>query len=115
MEADGTITHLGRADEVMNAGGYRVAPQEVEAALLRHPGIAEAAAVDLPVREGVSIVAAFFVPAGDAPEADELARHCEGLLARYKCPREFHAVASLPRGSNGKLIRRKLRDMRGGV
>jgi acyl-coenzyme A synthetase/AMP-(fatty) acid ligase len=113
MEADGTITHLGRADEVMNAGGYRVAAGEIEAALLRHPGIAEAAAVDLPVRDGVSIIAAFYVPAGEPPEAAELARHCEGLLARYKCPRTFRAVESLPRGRNGKLIRRRLRDTGG--
>jgi acyl-coenzyme A synthetase/AMP-(fatty) acid ligase len=111
MEADGTIIHLGRADEVMNAGGFRVAPQEVEAALLSHPGIAEAAAVDLPVRDGVSIIAAFCVASGEPPDSADLARHCEARLARYKCPRAFFVVERLPRGSNGKLIRRRLRDM----
>jgi acyl-CoA synthetase (AMP-forming)/AMP-acid ligase II len=44
--------------------------------------------------------------------ATVLARHCESRLARYKCPRAFHAVAALPRGANGKLIRRKLREAR---
>jgi acyl-coenzyme A synthetase/AMP-(fatty) acid ligase len=110
MEADGTIAYLGRADDVMNAGGYRVSPGEVEAALLAHPGVAEAAAVEMAVRSGVSIVAAFYVPAdGPVPEG-ELAAHCEARLARYKCPRAFHAVAALPRGANGKLLRRRLKD-----
>jgi acyl-coenzyme A synthetase/AMP-(fatty) acid ligase len=42
--------------------------------------------------------------------ATVLARHCESRLARYKCPRAFHAVAALPRGANGKLLRRRLKD-----
>lgn len=110
MEADGTITYLGRADDLMNAGGYRVSPAEVEAALAAHPGVAEAAAVDLPVRRGVTVITAFYVPVnGPVPEAD-LATHCAGLLARYKCPRAFRPVASLPRGANGKLARRRLKE-----
>lgn len=110
MRADGAIVHLGRADEVMNAGGFRVSPAEVEAALAAHPGVAEAAAVEMPVREGVSVIAAFYVPV-EAPVAEaELAAHCAGRLARYKCPRVFRAVAALPRGANGKLLRRRLRE-----
>jgi len=64
--------------------------------------------VELPVREGVSIVAAFYVPTA-APVAEaELARHCAERLARYKCPRSFRAVDALPRSANGKLLRRAL-------
>jgi acyl-coenzyme A synthetase/AMP-(fatty) acid ligase len=110
MAEDGAITHLGRADEVMNAGGFRVSPAEVEAALVAHPGVAEAAVVERTVRDGVTIIAAFYVPsAAPIPEA-ELAAHCSGLLARYKCPRAFHAVEALPRGANGKLRRRALKE-----
>jgi acyl-coenzyme A synthetase/AMP-(fatty) acid ligase len=110
MEADGSIVYLGRADDLMNAGGYRVSPAEVEAALAAHPGVAEAAAVDLEVRPGVAVITAFYVPvAGPVPEA-ELAAHCGARLARYKCPRAFHAVEALPRGANGKLIRRRLKE-----
>jgi acyl-coenzyme A synthetase/AMP-(fatty) acid ligase len=110
MAEDGAITHLGRADEVMNAGGFRVSPAEVEAALLAHPGVAEAAAVERTVRDGVTIIAAFYVPR-DAPVPDaELAAHCSGLLARYKCPRAFHPLPALPRGANGKLRRRELEE-----
>ena len=110
MDPDGCISHLGRADDVMNAGGYRVDPAEVEAALTAHPGVAEAAAVEQAVRPGVSIIAAFYVPAGGpVPEAD-LAAHCAGLLARYKCPRAFYPVEALPRTAYGKLQRRRLRQ-----
>lgn len=108
MEADGTITYLGRADDVLNAGGFRLAPQEVEAALLAHPGVADAAVAEYRPREGVRVIAAWYVPAGAAlPEAD-LAAHCATRLARYKCPRAFFPVAELPRGANGKLNRRRL-------
>lgn len=111
MEADGAITYLGRADDVMNAGGFRVSPAEVEQALLHHAGIAEAAVVDIPVREGVSIITAFYVPKADALPEAELAAHCARELARYKCPRAFRAVAALPRSANGKILRRRLRTM----
>jgi acyl-coenzyme A synthetase/AMP-(fatty) acid ligase len=110
MRDDGAIVSRGRADDLMNAGGYRVSPAEVEAALVEHPGVAEAAAVELTVRAGVSIVAAFFVPDGPPPGEPELAAHCAARLARYKCPRAFHAVAALPRDANGKLVRRRLKE-----
>jgi 4-hydroxybenzoate-CoA ligase len=107
MHADGTIAHLGRADDLMNAGGFRVDPVEVEAALLEHPAVTEAAAVAREVKEGVALIAAFYVGA-ELPE-DELAAHCAARLARYKCPRSFHRVEALPHGPTGKLLRRELR------
>jgi acyl-coenzyme A synthetase/AMP-(fatty) acid ligase len=111
MDVDGAITWLGRADDLINAGGYRVDPAEVEATMLAHPGVAEAAAAEIAVRPGVTIIAAFYVPhAGPVPEP-ELAAHCAGRLAPYKCPRSFRAVAALPRGSNGKLQRRALKAL----
>jgi acyl-coenzyme A synthetase/AMP-(fatty) acid ligase len=110
MAEDGAITHLGRVDEVMNAGGFRVSPAEVEAALLAHPGVTEVAVVERAVRDGVTVIAAFYVPsAAPVPEA-ELAAHCSSRLARYKCPRAFHPVPALPRGANGKLLRRALKE-----
>jgi acyl-coenzyme A synthetase/AMP-(fatty) acid ligase len=110
MREDGAIVSRGRADDLMNAGGYRVSPAEIEAVLVEHPRVAESAAVEVAVRPGVSIVAAFFVPDGAAPGEAELAAHCAGRLARYKCPRAFHAVAALPRDANGKLLRRRLKE-----
>jgi acyl-coenzyme A synthetase/AMP-(fatty) acid ligase len=109
MEADGTIVHLGRDDDLMNAGGFRVSPAEVEAALAEHPGVREAAAVERAVRDGVRVIAAFYVPAAAEVPAAELAAHCAARLARYKVPRVFQAVARLPRSANGKLQRALLR------
>ncbi|MBP7000542.1 class I adenylate-forming enzyme family protein [Amaricoccus sp.] len=108
MDPSGTIAHLGRAGELMNAGGYRVSPAEVEAALALHPGVAEAAVAEIALRDGVSIIAAFYVPAGAPVPPEALAAHCAARLARYKLPRAFHAVAALPRTANGKLRRAAL-------
>jgi 4-hydroxybenzoate-CoA ligase len=112
MHADGTISHLGRADDLINAGGFRVDPVEVETALLDHPGVAEAAAVERPTGSGASIIAAFWVavPGARPPDDDALAAHCAQRLARYKQPRTFHRVEALPHGPTGKLLRRQLRD-----
>lgn len=109
MDADDTIVHLGRADDVMNAGGFRVSPAEVEDALLAHPGVREAAAVELAVRPGVTVIAAFYVPEGAPPDDAALAAHCAACLAAYKTPRVFRAVPALPRDANGKLRRATLR------
>jgi 4-hydroxybenzoate-CoA ligase len=114
MDAEGAITYLGRTDDVMNAGGYRVSPAEVEHALLQHPGVAEAAVVEMPVRGGVSVITAFYVPNGEAVAEADLAAHCAGALARYKCPRIFRAVEALPRSANGKVLRRQLRQPEAG-
>jgi len=110
MDATGAITYLGRADDMMNAGGYRVSPIEVEAALAAHPGIAEAAVTDIEVKEDARLVMAFYT--GPEPlEPAGLDAHCRTRLAAYKCPRGFFHVESLPTGANGKLLRRALRPI----
>lgn len=105
---DGAIAYAGRADDMMNAGGYRVSPIEVETALATHPDITEAAAVELRVKADASIIAAFYTGTSEL-DHDTLAQHCADRLARYKCPRMFIHMDSLPRGANHKLLRRKLR------
>lgn len=109
MAADGAITYLGRSDDMMNAGGFRVSPLEVEAAIAAHPAIAELAAVELPVKAGASVIAVFYVAAGPVTEA-ELQDHARSCLARYKEPRLWVAVDALPKNANGKTDRRALRD-----
>src|SRR6056297_1630400 len=110
MDEDGAITYMGRADDMMNAGGYRVSPIEVEAALAAHPGIAEAAVTDIEVKEDARLVMAFYT--GPEPlEPAGLDAHCRARLAAYKCPRGFFHVESLPAGANGKLLRRALRPI----
>ena len=104
----GAIAYEGRVDDMMNAGGYRVSPIEVETALALHPDIAEAAAVELRVKSDASVIAAFYTSA-DVIDDAQLAAHCATNLARYKCPRLFIHVDALPRGANNKLLRRALR------
>lgn len=110
MATDDTMTYLGRADDLMTAGGYRVSPAEVEAVLGAHPGVADVAVMEAPLRPGVTGIVAAYVPAHAPVPELELADHCARGLARYKCPRAFRAVGALPRSTNGKLSRRQLRE-----
>ncbi len=103
--ADGAITYLGRLDEMMNAGGYRVSPLDVEAAFA---GVAEVAVTEVEVKPGVKVIAGFY--AGAADEAALQARS-EAALARWKQPRLWMAVDALPRSANNKLNRRALQAL----
>jgi len=109
MDADGAITYLGRDDDMMNAGGFRVSPLEVEAVFDRHPQITECAACEVGIRRDASVIALFYVGSNTLDEA-ELSAHGARHLARYKQPRLFHRVSALPRQGNGKLQRRALRE-----
>ena len=109
MDSDGAIRYLGRDDDIMNAGGYRVSPLEVERAFDDLPGISESAAVELPVKRGVSVIGLFYVPTQEPVPEGMLTQHAEAVLARYKQPRIFVAMRDLPKGANNKLNRRALR------
>ncbi|HUD50156.1 acyl-CoA synthetase [Parvibaculum sp.] len=109
FDKDGYLWYHGRADDVMNAMGYRVSPAEVEAALSDHPDVAEVAVTELHVRDDVSVIAAFVVPKdGARPDAASILTHAETRLAAYKRPREIVFVETLPRTANGKVMRRAL-------
>ncbi|WP_342075539.1 class I adenylate-forming enzyme family protein [Yoonia sp. SS1-5] len=108
MDDAGAITYAGRADDMMNAGGYRVSPIEVEAALVAYPPISEAAACAVQVRTGTFIIAAFYV-ATDVIDEEALRSHMHKRLAGYKQPRLYIGKDMLPRGANNKLLRRVLR------
>ena len=104
MAEDGAIAHLGRADEVMNPGGHRVSPAEVEDAFA---DLAPCAALEVAVREGVRVVALAYE--GPRALASALEARAAERLAPYKRPRLYRAVDTLPRAGNGKLDRRALR------
>ncbi len=109
MHDDGAITYVGRTDDMMNAGGYRVSPVEVEDALTTHPMITEAAACAVQIRADTSLIAAFYVTS-DVIDEGELRDFMGARLAAYKCPRIYIAKDALPRGANNKLLRRALRQ-----
>ncbi|MDE3028079.1 MAG: acyl--CoA ligase [Paracoccaceae bacterium] len=107
MDAAHAITYLGRADDMMNAGGYRVSPVEVESVMAIHPAIHECAAVEVTVTLDTTVIACFYT-GEDVPDAD-LAGFAAAHLARYKQPRLFVRCDTLPKGANGKLLRQQLR------
>ncbi len=109
MAPDGALTYLGRGDDMMNAGGYRVSPIEVETALNAYPQIAECAAAEVTVKADTTVIALFYV-ATQPLDAGDLDRFAARSLARYKMPRIYHPVDVLPKGANGKLLRRRLRE-----
>lgn len=110
MDGAGQITYLGRGDDMMNAGGFRVSPLEVEAVLLEHPGIEAVGCAEVAVKQDVSVIGAFYTGPAALPEED-LAAFAEDRLARYKQPRLYRHLAALPTGANGKLQRRALRQL----
>lgn len=109
FDEDGYLWHHGRADDIMNAGGFRVSPLEVEAALADFPGIAEVAVAEYGAREDVSIIAAYIVRRkGTTFDAEAVLTYGAPRLAAYKRPKQVFFVDSLPRSANGKLLRRAL-------
>lgn len=109
MAADGAIRYVGRSDDMMNAGGIRLSPLEVEAALSDHPGIADCAATEISVKADTTVIALFYVTKGTVDEAG-LRTAAATRLAHYKQPRLYIPVPALPRTANGKINRRALRQ-----
>ena len=110
IDAEGYVWLHGRADEVMNAGGYRVSPAEVERCLIACPGVAEAAVAERPGRDpGTTIIKAYVVARdGGALDEAQILAHCALHLASYKRPRAVLMLDALPRNANGKLARASL-------
>ena len=103
VEADGSITLLGRGSQVINTGGEKVFPEEVEEALKKFPGVRDAAVVGVPdPRFGERICAVVDFVGDKAPALAELSAHVKSLLADYKAPREL-VLAPVARAPNGKL------------
>jgi malonyl-CoA/methylmalonyl-CoA synthetase len=103
--ADGYIRIVGRrATDLIKTGGFKVGAGEVEAALLEHPAVAEAAVKGEPDDDlGERIVAWVVTRAGDHPSPDDLADHVAQLLAAHKRPREIRFLDELPRNEMGKV------------
>lgn len=110
FDADGYLWYEGRADDQMNASGYRVAPEEVERAVALHPDVAEVAVAERAAGP-ITIVTGFVVPRpGATLTAADLDAHAAAHLADYKRPRAWVFLDELPRTPSGKVLRRSLRD-----
>jgi acyl-CoA synthetase (AMP-forming)/AMP-acid ligase II len=107
---DGYYCVVDRARDMIITGGLNVYPAEVEAALYKHPGIAEVAVIGIPDEHWGETVKAFVVlkPGFDV-NANDLLAHAKSLLAAYKKPTSIDFVKSLPKGSTGKILKRELK------
>jgi fatty-acyl-CoA synthase len=107
VEADGSLKLLGRGSQVINTGGEKVFPEEVEEALKKYPGVRDAAVVGVPdARFGERICAV--VETDDTPSLQALSDHVRLTLAAYKAPREL-VLAPISRAPNGKLDYKSIR------
>jgi len=103
LEADGTITLLGRGSQCINSGGEKIFPEEVESALKAHPAVFDAIVVGVPDERWGQRVSAVVQPReGQSPTLEDLATHCRGYVAGYKVPKEVHLVSEVVRSPSGK-------------
>jgi 3-oxocholest-4-en-26-oate---CoA ligase len=104
VEADGSITLLGRGSIVINSGGEKIFPEEVESAVRSHPDVMDAIVCGAPDERWGQTVAAIVQPrAGhEAPTLESLQEHCRESIAGYKVPRRLHVVGTVERSPSGK-------------
>ena len=109
--ADGSYTYGGRSDDMLKVSGIYVSPFEVEATLVQHPAVLEAAVIGKQDADGLTKTKAFVVfKAGASATEDELKNFVKERLAPYKYPRYFEFVAELPKTATGKIQRFRLRE-----
>ena len=109
LAPDGFVRIAGRKRELILRGGYSVFPVEVEAALLTHPAVAEAAVIGVAHAElGEDVVAFVTLHAGQRATPEQVIAHCKERLAAYKYPRRIVIVDQLPKGPTGKILKSRL-------
>jgi acyl-CoA synthetase (AMP-forming)/AMP-acid ligase II len=109
LDGDGYLTLVGRLKELINRGGEKISPREIDEVLLGHPAIAEAVAFGVAHPTWGEEVAAAVVlkpDAGTATSAADLLAHCKGSLSAFKCPKQIHITETIPRTATGKIQRR---------
>jgi long-chain acyl-CoA synthetase len=106
FDADGYLTLKDRSKDLIISGGSNIYPREVEEVLLKHPRVREASVIGRPDREWGEIVVAYVVGDATAQELDAL---CLGEIARFKRPKDYVFVSTLPKNNYGKILKTELR------
>ena len=110
MDEDGYFYIVQRKKDMINVGGFKVFPAEVDEVLYTHPAVAEAAAVGIPDAYRGEVVKAFVVlRQGHAASAEEIIAFCKERLAKFKVPASVAFLETLPKSAVGKILRRELR------
>jgi len=114
MDQDGYISFVSRQEDLIKSSGYRIGPEEIEDALLKHPAVADAGVIGVPdAIRGQNVKAFIILKPGQTPSEDlkkKIIDSCRENIAIYKLPRILEFVTELPRTLQGKLLRRILRD-----
>jgi len=111
VDDDGYLYLVDRAKDLIIVSGFNVYPAEVEEVLALHPAVAEVAVIGTTHPHSGEAVRAYVVVAdGVSVEEDDLIQHCEGHMARYKCPQKVLFVDEIPRSAAGKVLRSALRE-----
>jgi acyl-CoA synthetase (AMP-forming)/AMP-acid ligase II len=111
LGTDGYLRIVDRKKDIVIVGGFNVSSAEVEAVLLQHPDIAQAAVVAMPDTRLGEVTAAFVVTRADQqPDPAQLALWCRDRMANFKVPRRVEIVAALPLNASGKVLKRELRE-----
>jgi long-chain acyl-CoA synthetase len=111
VDADGYYAIVDRKKDMINAGGFKIWPREVEEVIFRHPAVKEAAVVPMPdVYAGERPMAFIALKDGQSATEDDLITYCKEHLASFKVPRRIEFRDDLPKLPTGKVLRRVLRD-----
>ena len=114
FDEDGYLYITDRVKELIKFKGFQVAPAELEATLLTHPKVADAAVIGLPDESAGEVPMAFVIPMGDTPPTlEELQSFLGELLSSYKQIRRLEIVSEIPKAASGKILRRVLREQVG--
>ena len=112
LDADGLLTLKDRSKDMIISGGSNIYPREVEEVLLQAPGVAEVAVVGAPDAEWGEVVVAFCVPQpGQTLRVDALDAYCLEHIARFKRPKRYEVVDTLPKNNYGKVLKTELRKL----
>lgn len=110
-DSEGYYYVVGRKKDMFISGGENVYPPEVEQVLRSHPRVLEAAVIGVPDEKWGEVGKAFVVSSEETLTMDELKNHCLENLAKFKIPKHFIFLPSLPKGDSGKILKRKLADL----